>query len=98
MAKINWTDQAIIDLTNIADFIAKDSVKYARLTTKNIRERVRQLKSFPTSGRIVPETETPEIRELIFGNYRLIYKIFSSNRIDIITIHHSSRQLNLEKK
>ena len=95
MVKINWTDQAIADLTTIAEFIRKDSEKYARLTVKNIRVRVRQLKQFPTSGKIVPENEKTEIRELIFGNYRIIYKIFSSTRIDILTVHHSARQLKL---
>ncbi len=95
MVKINWTDQAISDLTNIAEFIGKDSIKYARLTINNIRERVRQLKHFPESGEIVPEIEIVEIRELIFGNYRIIYKIISPTRIDIITIHHSAKQLKL---
>ncbi len=95
MVKINWTEQAIEDLTNIADFIRKDSEKYARLTIKNIRNRVGQLKQFPNSGKIVPEIEKNEIRELILGNYRIIYLIFSSSRIDILTVHHSARQLSL---
>lgn len=95
MVKINWTDQAIEDLTNIAEFIRKDSEKYARITVKNIRDRVRQLQQFPSSGKIVPEIEKTEIRELTFGNYRIIYKIFSSTRIDILTVHHSARQLKL---
>ncbi len=34
MVRINWTDQAIFDLINIAEFIAKDSKKYARYTVK----------------------------------------------------------------
>lgn len=82
-------------MTKIAEFIGKDSIKYARLTINNIRERVRQLKHFPESGKIVPEIEIVEIRELIFGNYRIIYKILSPTRIDIITIHHSAKQLKL---
>lgn len=77
MVKINWTEQAVDDLTNIAEFIRKDSEKHARITVRNIRERAKKLKHFPTIGRIVPETEKTEIRELIFGNYRIIYKIIS---------------------
>lgn len=95
MVKINWTDQAVADLINIAEFIAKDSPKYARITIKNIRERTYQLKQFPNSGKIVPELEKIELRELIYGNYRIIYKIISSSRIDIISVHHSARQLKL---
>jgi toxin ParE1/3/4 len=95
MVRINWTDQSIDDLTNIAEFIRKDSEKYARIVVKNIRDRVMQLKQFPASGKLVPEIERSEIRELIYGNYRIIYSIISSNRIDILTIHHSARQLKL---
>ncbi|MBA3899138.1 MAG: type II toxin-antitoxin system RelE/ParE family toxin [Bacteroidetes bacterium] len=95
MVKINWTGQATEDLTNIAEFIKKDSEKFARITVRNIRDRARQLKQLPTSGKIVPEIEKTEIRELIFGNYRIIYKIFSTTRIDILTVHHSARQLKL---
>ena len=55
MACLNWTDQSIIDLVNIADFIAKDSVSYAKISVSRIRIATRQLKSYPLSGRIVPE-------------------------------------------
>ena len=37
MARLNWTDQAILDLVNIVDFIAKDSVRYAKITVTIIR-------------------------------------------------------------
>lgn len=96
MAQINWTDQATGDLIGIANFIAKDSIKYARLTIKRIRESARHLKNFPTSGRIVPETEIADVREVIIGSYRVIYKIVSVDRIDIITVHHSSMELTIE--
>jgi addiction module RelE/StbE family toxin len=93
MVKINWKDQAAADLVNIAEFIRKDSEKYARLTITNIRERARQLKKFPASGKIVPELEQAKIRELIYRNYRIIYGIVSPDRIDIITVYHAARQL-----
>ncbi len=93
MVKINWTDQAISDLINIAEFIRKDSDKYAILTVKKIRERVKQLKDFPMSGKVVPEYENTEIRELVLGNYRIIYQFHSEYNIDILTLHHSARNL-----
>ena len=96
MAQINWTDQAKADLVKIGEFIAKDSVKYAILTIQRIRERARQLKSFPFSGRVVPEVEIKELREIVFGNYRIIYQIISSTRIDVITVHHTSQEFKDE--
>ncbi len=72
MARLNWTDQALGDLVNIADFIAKDSVKFAVITIKRLRIAAKQLHTYPLSGRIVPELASENIRELIIGNYRLI--------------------------
>lgn len=96
MARLNWTELSIDDLTNIAEFISKDSVKYATIQIKRIRERARILKTKPFLGRIVPEIQDDSIRELILGNYRIIYKIVSEERIDILTVHHSAKLLRIE--
>ena len=96
MAALNWTDQSVFDLTNIGEFIAKDSVRYAKITIARIRNAAKMLKKYPLSGRMLPETETEHIRELIIGNYRLIYHVFSLDRIDILTVHHSAKRLDIE--
>ena len=88
MVRINWTLQAKDDLKNIADYISKDSVVYAKRQVFRIKNRTDILKTQPRAGRFVPE-----IRELIEGNYRIIYKIVSKDRIDILTVHHSARDL-----
>ena len=97
MAKLNWTIQSKVDLDNIGRYIANDSVKYAKLQVQKIRNRARQLIKMPESGRMVPELERKDIRELIEGNYRIIYRIKSEKRIDIITVHHSARRLSEEQ-
>ena len=51
MAEINWTLQAIEVINNIAEFIAKDSVKYAELQVELFFERVKILKTFPNAGK-----------------------------------------------
>jgi toxin ParE1/3/4 len=93
MVVIKWTDQSLGDVRNIAEFIAKDSVKYARIQTKIFFDRVEILKKYPKAGRIVPELNKEYLRELIQGNYRIIYKLISLKRIDILTVHHSNRLL-----
>ena len=95
MARLNWTPQAKQDLIAIAEYIAQDSNKYAKIQVQRLRNRARQLVKFPESGRIVPELEDPEIRELILGNYRIVYRLVSKDRVDVLTIHHSARTLNL---
>ncbi len=93
MVEVNRTDQAIDDISNIAKFIAKDSEKYAAIQIEKFFERARLLEKIPFAGRMVPKSDNKLIRELILGNYRLIYFIVNKNRVDIITIHHGSMLL-----
>ena len=95
MACLNWTLQAEMDLKNIYEYIAKDSSHYAKIHINRIRNKARALKQQPRLGRVVPEMEIENIRELIFGSYRIIYRIVNPERIDIITIYHSARILKI---
>ena len=92
MVKVIWTDFAIEDLRLIHDYISKDSKRYADRFLEKLLERVDQLESFPKSGRVVPEFNIDSIRELIEGNYRIVYKI-STTQIAILRVHHAARQL-----
>jgi len=97
MVRINWTFQSRDDLHNIADFISKDSMRYAKLHVVRLKNKTQLLKSHIRIGRIVPEINIENIRELIEGNYRIIYKIVSEEQIDILTVHHSARDLTKRK-
>ena len=93
MVQIKWTKLAVEDLKEIHDFISRDSAKYAKIQVIRIKTRTKTLKSLPYSGRTVPEYNDEIFRELIEGNFRIIYKIVSNNLIDILTVHHSARNL-----
>jgi addiction module RelE/StbE family toxin len=93
MVKVIWTEIAIEDLKLIHDYISKDSRFYADRFVQKLIKRVDQLENFPKPGRVVPEFNSEIIRELIEGNYRIIYKISDQNNIGIIRIHHAARQL-----
>ncbi len=95
MAEIKWTEQAINDIEAIADYITRDSENYAKMHVKKIYDSVTRLSQFPESGRIVPEINKKEIREILLGTYRIIYR-FKHNVVEILTIYHSSRLLNQE--
>ena len=97
MVRINWTFQAKDDLKAIAEYISKDSMRYAKLQVTRLKTRTRILKTQTRSGKIVPEINQQNIRELIEGSYRIIYKIVEDNQIDILTIHHSARDLTRRK-
>ena len=95
MAKLVWTDQALDDLEAVALFIEKDSSHYAQLLVSKVFDSVAILTTFPESGRVVPEINNPRIREIILGNYRIIYRL-GIDLIEIITVYHSSRLLREE--
>lgn len=90
---IKWTESAWADLENIADYIAKDSPYYAKKLVDEIRFIVRNLTKFPQIGRIVPEVKMSEIREVIIGNYRIVYQI-TRQLIYIVGIIHTARDLS----
>ena len=97
MVQINWTDQAVWDLKEIANFISRDSKKYAEIQIQRIKQRTQILKENPFSGQILDFFNQSEIRQLIVGSYIIIYKIKSDKRVDILTVHHSSRDLSRRK-
>lgn len=74
MVEVKWTPQAAEDLESITEFIAKDSLYYARLFAVDIFEAVNRLIKFSNSGRVVPEFNDPTVRELLLGSYRLVYR------------------------
>ncbi|WMJ72192.1 type II toxin-antitoxin system RelE/ParE family toxin [Cytophagaceae bacterium ABcell3] len=94
MVQIIWIKRAIQDLNDIAEYIAKDSPRYADLTIEKIFDKTQILKEYPEMGRVVPEINDNKIRELISGRYRIIYEIKNSELIEILTVNHSSKLLN----
>jgi toxin ParE1/3/4 len=93
MAKVIWTEIALDDLRSIHEYVSKDSVAYADKQVERIVSRVDQLIDFTKSGRIVPEFQMEDLRELIEGSYRIVYKI-NSDSVGIVRVHHSSRLLD----
>lgn len=94
MVQVNWLKSARDDLKDIYEYISLDSKRYARLQIEKIQKSVEFLKISPELGRKVPEFSDKDIREIIEGNYRIIYLIFDSKTIDILLVHHSSRDLS----
>jgi len=93
MVELRWTPQAADDLEAITNFIAADSPHYASLFAIDILASVERLQVFPRSGRIVPKLHAPNIREIILGNYRIVYRI-RGDTVEILTVWHGARLLD----
>ncbi|MBM2814215.1 MAG: hypothetical protein HW421_977 [Ignavibacteria bacterium] len=94
MVEVNWTEEALEDLHKIGDYIETESSKFAILTIETLFYSTEILESSPQAGRVVPEFQKNWLRELIRGNYRIVYRIVGKKRIDILTVHHSKRLLS----
>ena len=75
MVRIIWSPDAAADLEAICDYIAKDSEHFAWVFAQGLLNAIERLQTFPESGRIVPEYNQKGIREIIFQNYRIVYRI-----------------------
>jgi toxin ParE1/3/4 len=93
MVEVNLTHKALADIEAIAQYLSEYSPSYASRFVVEITKRAELLRSFPEMGRVLPEIDEPEVRELIYQHYRIVYHIVSESRVDIITIQHSSRDI-----
>jgi plasmid stabilization system protein ParE len=92
MMKIFWSPRAHQDLHQIADLIAQDKPRAALQWAQKVYKKVSRLKKFPHSGRVVAERGRQDLREIIVGNYRVIYKIIGKS-IYILTVFHGAKKL-----
>ena len=93
--KVAWTEQAEERLQEIDDFISQNSPETALRFIGKLIERGDRLGAFPNSGRRVPELDSNDIREIIEGNYRIVYRV-KPQRIEILTVFESHRQFPFE--
>ncbi len=90
MAEVIWAPSALRDIEAIAEYIARDSIHQASLFVKRLMESAERLAHFPLSGRSVPEIRDPTCREILYGAYRIMYRI-EGTEIWITGIVHGTR-------
>ena len=93
--KIIWSPLAIDRASEIAEYIALDKPSAADKWITTLFSKVEQLVSSPKIGRVVPEIGDEQFRELIYGNYRIIYRV-EKRQVSILTIRHGKQILPIE--
>ena len=94
--RIIWSPLAIDRASDIADYIARDKPSAAEKWVNTVFSKVELLSASPEIGRIVPEINDNRFRELIYGNYRIIYRI-EDKQISIRTIRHGKQILPIDE-
>ena len=93
MATVRWSSQARKDLKAISDYYREVSLSYAERFEEQMFEATRRLEVFPRSGRVIPESEDEQLREVIYREYRIMYHVdVDETEVLILTVLHSSRQ------
>ena len=93
--KIIWSPLASEKLSEIAEHIALDKKEAALKWVNTIFEKVEKVTTFPNQGRIVPELKNNRYRELIIGNYRVVYKVLD-NDIYVLTVRNLKQNLSIK--
>jgi plasmid stabilization system protein ParE len=93
--KIKWSPLSAERLADIVNHISKENPDAARKTAENIFTSIENLNKFPNSGRVVPELDDPKYREILVGNYRVVYSVLS-DAINVLTIRHQKQLLKLK--
>ena len=90
--KIYWSPLAVERLEEIYDYISNDSVSAAQNLIENIFNKVESLSDNSERGRVVPESNREDVRELFEGEYRIIYKL-ESKKLFVLTIRNFKQLL-----
>lgn len=91
--RVQWSLLALQRVSEIVEYISQDRPLAARDWAVGVFDAVRQLERFPGRGRMVPEVGRASIREIIHGEYRVIYKV-EARSIGILTVRHGRRRLD----
>ena len=93
MGKVRWTEKASSHLQAIFEYIAGDSPTYASRFIRSLIKATSRLEAMPRCGRIVPELGSSQLREVIYRNYRIVYRVVERDDIEILAVIHSAREI-----
>ena len=95
---LEWSPLALERVSEIASYIALDKPSAAETWVDGLFESVERLKSYPKSGRKVPEVGLERIREIVYGTYRVIYGVDErAGKISVLTVRRGSEMLRAEE-
>jgi plasmid stabilization system protein ParE len=93
MGQVIWSPSSLEDIEQVAQFISRDSSDQAALFVGRLIEATDRLASVPLSGRVIPEIGLPDCREIIYGAYRIMYRLEGGD-VWITGVVHGARDWN----
>jgi plasmid stabilization system protein ParE len=92
--RVELSPSAEADVRSAHDFIARDNPRAATRWANSIRRVTRSLNSFPERFETLPEGEevASDYRQVLYGNYRIIYRV-ETKRVIVVRVIHAARLL-----
>ena len=92
MAELIWTEPALSDLNDIAEYIARENPAAARKLVQQVFSAAERLGRHPRSGKVPPELEGGRYREIVVGPCRVFYR-HTKGQVLILYVMRSEREL-----
>lgn len=98
MMRLIWSLQSLDDLQSIREYVARDAPVAAQRLIETLYVKAGSLAAHPRSGSLVDEDARGIYRQLLHGNYRIIYRVDAGMKIvRIVTVIHAARLLDPHK-
>jgi toxin ParE1/3/4 len=91
--RILWSPLADSQVDDAVAFIAADDPAAALAWLERLLERVKSLADYPDLGRVVPELQRDDVREILVGPYRVMYRR-SADEVEIAAVRHGARDFD----
>ncbi|MEQ1635720.1 MAG: type II toxin-antitoxin system RelE/ParE family toxin [Methylococcales bacterium] len=92
--KLRWSERSVNDLIAIQNYIAQNNPQMAKEWIAKLRQRARSAAETALVGRIVPEFNQKDLREVFLGNYRIVYRVYDDG-ILILTVFEGHQLFRL---
>jgi toxin ParE1/3/4 len=92
MANLVWSPRSVNDLRETCEYLARSSDRYARFFAQHVVSLVESIPEQPRLGAMVPEYDRDDLRERLFHNYRIVYRL-RGNDVEVVSITHGARRL-----
>lgn len=95
MAKLIWTEEALAWLRDIDQFLAETSGQAAVNVLEGIIDKAEMLCDHPRLGAQLLDIAEREVREVLYGRYRIIYEfVEDADAIYMLAVIHSSMDID----
>lgn len=91
--RVVWSPLAVERAAEAAAYIAQNSPAAARKWVEGLFAIAATLTRLPERGRPVPELRRSDVRELFYGDYRIVYRV-EPRRAAILTVRHLRRRFD----